>query len=265
MADNKQKLKNKNAVEYEIKQSGEDNIDIYPLGKKDQTDENMEKQDRILEEIVRGGQKKNDSNPLPINEITELIQKIKLLSNEDTGKIKSLPDLLSILKLDLSDLYDNQIDFLYEMFNLNGASTKEYNEFGLRADIDKEILQYCSKAEFNPDTDEYIPPIFENLTCNRVFKDYEREELPEEYRDVYDLLDKDDDDYDEINDDEGLPDNFVILANNGELPIRPKDDFGLMIDKIIHNQSEKKENVNEKEKKNENKVRNYIIIIYNLI
>lgn len=259
----KQKLKNKNAVEYEIKQSGEDNIDIYPLGKKDQTDENMEKQDRILEEIVKGGHKKvNDSNPVTNNEITELIQKIKLLSNEDTVKIKSLPDLLSILKLDLNDLLDNQIDFLYEMFNLNGASTKEFNEFGLRADIDKEVLQYCSKAEFNPDTDEYIPPIFENLTCNRVFKDYEREELPEEYRDVYDLLDKDDDDYDKINDDEGLPDNFVILANNGELPIQPKDDFGLMIDKIIHNQSESNE---KKEKKNENKVRIYLTIyVYNI-
>ena len=256
MTDNK-KLKNKEAAEFILINAGNNTIDLIPKGRKDQTEEAMMRQDYILEQIISTNQVEDvltDENKKPLNkELEALFVKIRSISKDDLSKIKNenfnMIDFLSLLNINKDDLNDVETNFLFDLFNLSGATVKEYNEFGLPKNVDPDILNYCTKDEFNPETDEYVPPIFENLHCNREDIDFNRNDLEEDYREVYDQLMNEDDCEDE------LPDDFVMIANEGYLPIKPKSNIDEIISNIVNNKhTQIKEDVIKEEDEEEEEV-----------
>ncbi len=247
---NDKKLKNKDAAEFQLINSGNNVIDIIPIGKRDQTTENMEKQDKILEQIVSSNV--IDKSNTKINNLERIHNKLKATNRDELHKFISnefsLDSFLFFINLNKDDLSDEETNFLFDLFNLNGASIKEYNKFGLPVTVDSDILQFCSTTEFNPDTDEFIPPIYENLQCDRIDIDINRNDLDEDYREVYDQLMNDD----EVKDD--LPDDFVLKANEGINPLIPKMNFDNLISNILENKNEIiEEEVNTKLIQNTNK------------
>lgn len=130
------------------------------------------------------------------------------------------------------ELDDNKIDQIFKNARIK-ADVVEYNEYGLKKTIDRELLQFVTNKEFREGVDIFIPaPNMEMIQQNRFDIDIKPEEMDEDYKEVYDALKSDDDeDCEKIQEEvEGLQiervikggeleDDFVILANEGELPI----------------------------------------------
>ena len=231
-------LRNKNAAEFKLINDGGEEVDLIPVDRPDEPEEITRIREKCFEMIVSTNDNKQEK------EIPEGIQiiakKISELSKETIQKYIEKNNVYLLFKnelnLNLEDLNSTELDFVLKLFSPNkDVKMKEYNEYGLPKDIDPEILQFVSNKEFNPATDEYIPPIFEAIHEDRIHFDLERNDLEEDYREVYDKL-KDEIDVKEedlvqkeinqINkkdkkeeEDGDFPDDFVLLANGGELPL----------------------------------------------
>jgi hypothetical protein len=93
------------------------------------------------------------------------------------------------------------------------AEITEYNKYGLRKDINPEILNYITDKEFQEGVDIFIPaPDGTPIDTNRFDIDIPLDKMDEEHKEVYQTLQED-------VEAEELEDNFLLLANEGELPI----------------------------------------------
>lgn len=144
----------------------------------------------------------------------------------------------SKLPLDINNLDDKKVDELLKRSKID-AKFVEYNEFGLPTDVHPEVLEYVTNKEFVEGVDVYIPA--PNMTYeNRFDIDIPVEEMDDEYKEVYNALNADDDDGDELEDD------FIFLANEGEAPVKI-DDTKQYVEQVVQPQQNKqvKNNNNE--------------------
>lgn len=247
MINNKKNLKNKDATHLQLIPGENNEIDIYPVEKGEMTEDQINKRDFIMQQIMstNAADTKESSKPELnskgyIESVQFITDKLKALGEDKLKEYLSQPEFnlnsfLNLISLDCNSLSDAQTDFVFNLFTLEGAKIKEYNEFGLPKDIDPEVLEYVTNAPFNPDVDQYVPPVFENLHCNRVHVDINRNDLDEDYREVYDILMNDED----ILAEDEMPDDFVLLANQGALPVKPKQNFDSMMTLIRSNEDNK--------------------------
>lgn len=227
-------FKNKDAVEIKLVNAGGEEIDIIRIDRPDMTEENIEKREKIIDMIVSTSEEEVKKIPSELHNLLENLKKIDKKTFKDYVSKNKIVDLFNDqLGLKLEDLNEKELDFVMKILNINKSDVKmkEYNEFGLPIDIDPEILEYISVDPFNPETDEFIPPLIENLDCNREHIDIDRSELNDDYKEVFDKLQKEYDikESNEKDDDDFLPDDFVLIANGGTLPILVNDDAELLI------------------------------------
>ena len=116
---------------------------------------------------------------------------------------------------------DKALNELFKKVKIN-AKIVEYNELGLRKDTPKEILEFATNKEFDEENDIFVPAIgvdVRKLDC--YDNDMKEEEMNDEYKELEKEMNNFDDDNknEEIEEDNLLDDNFVLLANEGELPI----------------------------------------------
>jgi len=115
----------------------------------------------------------------------------------------------------IDQMSDKKIDELLQNAKIS-ANIVEYNEYGLKKkDLNPEILEYVTKKEFQPGVDIFIPaPGYENIQYENQYDiDIKPEDMNEEYKEVFEALGSDKDEGEELEDD------FVMLANEGQLPI----------------------------------------------
>ena len=142
------------------------------------------------------------------------------------------------------------------------AKIVEYNEFGLPKDTDPEILKYASNKEFIEGVDIFIPAPVNNITELKKFDtDIKEENMDEEMKELEkelksdseeennnnnnkDIKEKINNEKNEIIEEGNIDDNFILLANGGELPIEFIND---------KNEEDKKESKIEENKEDKNK------------
>jgi len=96
------------------------------------------------------------------------------------------------------------------------ADVVEYNKYGLRKDINPEVLNYVTDKEFVEGVDIFIPASGAiPIDHNRFDIDIPVEKMDDNYREVYDALQ----DENEVLAEEELEDDFVLLANEGIVPM----------------------------------------------
>lgn len=112
------------------------------------------------------------------------------------------------------ELDEKKIDELLKRAKISAEIT-EYNKFGLRKDIDPEVLKYVTDKEFVEGVDIFIPaPMGTQIEGNRFDIDIPVEQMNDDYKEVFDAMKSDDEAF------EGeLEDDIVLLANEGVLPI----------------------------------------------
>jgi hypothetical protein len=174
------------------------------------------------------------------------------------------------------------INELFKRIKVN-AKIVEYNEFGLPKDTDPEILQYVTNKEFQEGVDIFIPAPKDNLKDMRRFDtDIKEENMNEEYKELdAEMMSSDDEYYTNKNkenknekkeneiiennnnekenenkkeeekekeikiiEEGNIEDNFILIANNGELPIE------FLSEKELQ-EREELENKNNPENKNQ--------------
>jgi len=157
----------------------------------------------------------------------------------------NLKDLLKGNKEKLLDIDDKTLDILLSKSKAKfEADFTEYNEYGLKKDTNPELLQYVTKKQFREGTDLFIPaPNYNEIMAqqeNRVDIDIDIEKMDDEYRAVFNLLNEaelnendaqfknvplqdnvnaKDINIIETNTEGGLMDDFILMANDGKLPI----------------------------------------------
>ena len=203
---------------------------------------NFNKNEKILN-------KKNNEN----NE-EEIDTSSKKLDNNNNNKninefIKSNEDLI------------NDEKYIKEILKKVKVKAKivEYNEFGLPKDTDPEILKFASNKEFIEGVDIFIPAPKNNETELKKFDtDIKEENMDEEMKELEKELKSDSEEENNINIDnnknnldenkkneiieEGnIEDNFILLANGGELPIE-----------FINEKEEEDKKEEDKKEENEN-------------
>lgn len=250
----KSKYKNKDAAEFKLFNDGGEDIDIVPVDRPNEPEEITKKREKYIEEIINTNSnpefqnKKVEPEILISDNLKQMISKIRDLNIEILNEYLKEGNLTNLfekeLNMKLDELNEEELNFVYKIFKIdsNDVKGKEYNEYGLPKDIDPEVLEYVSMEPFNPDTDQYIPPVFENLDCDRIHIDLQRNELDEEYREVYDNLlhdenvkeYKDVENKNKINeiveeDNDFFPDDFVLIANGGKLPLEIDEDAKKLI------------------------------------
>ena len=172
-------------------------------------------------------------------------------------------------KIDITKIEDDEkLKEIFKNFKVN-AKMVEYNDLGLKKDTDPELLKLITEQEFIEGVDIFVPAPKDN--DGKIIKEYDNdlkeENMNEEYKELEKELKSDDeeekkteDKKEEINttdikkenneediekDDikkdikiEGdLEDDFVLLANGGELPIE-------LITEQEKEKSEKNNNIN---------------------
>jgi hypothetical protein len=162
----------------------------------------------------------------------ELKQK-ELNKHLKSSKLTVDPAEEIVIDTNLPLIDDNKVDQIFEKAKIK-AEVVEYNEYGLKKNIDPELLKYVTNKEFREGVDIFIPaPNLALIDQYRFDIDIKPEEMDEEYKEVYDALKSDDeDDNQKVEEEEvegikiekvikgdELEDNFVVLANEGELPI----------------------------------------------
>lgn len=121
------------------------------------------------------------------------------------------------------DQENKYFDELFKRVKVN-AKIVEYNELGLKKDTPPEIMQFVTNKEFKEGVDIFIPaPVITDEALHIYDNDMKEEEMNDEYKEVEKELksdsEKDNKDKNEENDNNILEDNFILLANGGELPI----------------------------------------------
>ena len=354
MTDNK-KLKNKEAMEFSLINSGNTIVDVQPLERTNEPEHLYNNREIILEKLVKTIKDKdkikdNSDKKIKVHPLMQIKSSLSNLSPIELNNLKSkfnnnvkfnINEFLKSLNINLDELNNNEISCIFDLFKLNGAKIKEYNNYGLPKDVDPEVLNYVTNAEFNPDTDIFIPAVLNDnkslinnnldnsqnknqindLDSNIILRrnedfDIKREDLEEEYREVFDNLvneenfdevlivknkDNSNNNYNELlnrnniddkkiegkfddiyvmkndinennnsfnevivykkkdkhDNDNNLPDNFILLANQGEDPIELKDDFDNFLQNIMGEEAlNKKEDLNNSKNNDINKLDN---------
>ena len=154
-------------------------------------------------------------------------------------------------KIDISKIEDEEkVKEIFKNLKIN-AKIVEYNELGLKKDTDPELLKLVTDKEFIEGVDIFVPAPKDNN--GKIIKEYDNdmneENMNEEYKDLEKELQSDDEDEkiiksakeeekekkeEEINTSSkeenltenknieikgDLEDDFVLLANEGELPV----------------------------------------------
>lgn len=145
---------------------------------------------------------------------------------KDELKSLTLKELLSSSnKEKLLEIDDKTLDLLIKKSNAKiNAEMIHYNEYGLKSSVDPEVLEYVTDKRFREGVDLFIPaPNYaEVMQQNRVDCDINPEEMTEDYKEVYDALNNED--YASEAEDAVLEDDFILLANEGKLPIELLED-----------------------------------------
>ena len=137
---------------------------------------------------------------------------------------------------------DKAIDELFKHIKIT-AKCVEYNELGVRKDTDPEILKFLTNKEFQEGVDLFIPAsrLNEAALCS-YDNDMRVDEMDDEYKELEKELQSDNEENanekENENKDNELEDNFILLANEGELPIA-------FIDQKEKENKDKKEGLNE--------------------
>jgi len=131
----------------------------------------------------------------------------------------TLKELLSGNKEKLLEIDDKTLDSILKKSNAKiVADLIEYNEFGLKSNLNPEILEYVTDKKFTEGVDLFIPaPNYnEIMEQNCIDIDIDPNEMNPDYKEVYEALNKEESD----NDNDGiLEDDFILIANEGKLPI----------------------------------------------
>ena len=187
--------------------------------------------------------KKNEVINFNKNEKISNLNKNKKVSNNEEEEIDT-----SSKKLDNKNINDfiksnedliNDEKYIKEILKKVKVKAKivEYNEFGLPKDTDPEVLKYASNKEFIEGVDIFIPAPVNNITeLNKFDTDIKEENMDEEMKELEkelksdseeennnnkneDTKDKNNNEKNEIIEEGNIEDNFILLANGGELPI----------------------------------------------
>lgn len=124
----------------------------------------------------------------------------------------------------LEDLNEKEIDELFSKANIDrGVKVVEYNKWGIQKNLglDKEAMDFFSANPFNPEEDEFIPSAVYHKPQDRQDIDIDPNTLDPDYREVFDILMKEEDNYSQ--DGGELEDNFLVLANGGINPVDLND------------------------------------------
>jgi len=110
-------------------------------------------------------------------------------------------------------LDDNKIEELFKRVKLDEkVKIADYNELGIRKEnINDEVLKYITNKEFKEGIDEFIPSRV--IPANVYDIDIKPEEMDQEHKDLFDAIEEKYEGYEEIED------NFILMANDGKLPI----------------------------------------------
>ena len=208
------------------------------------------------------------------NEVVNFDKKKKVSEIEND---KLLNDLKNN-KIDLTKIEDEEkVNEIFKKLKVN-AKMVEYNEFGLKKDTDPELLKFVTNKEFVEGVDIFVPaPKDNNDKIIKEFDtDMKEENMNEEFKELENELKSDSENENEnkINDKEDkkdnekkcedintstkkedkkeetkdkndieitgdLEDDFVLLANGGELPIE------FLTEKEIKEEEKKKEELNK--------------------
>ena len=206
------------------------------------------------------------------NEVVNFDKKKKVAEIEND---KLLSDLKNN-KIDLAKIEDEEkVNEIFKKLKVN-AKMVEYNEFGLKKDTDPELLKFVTNKEFVEGVDIFVPAPRDNN--DKIIKDYDtdmkEENMNEEFKELENELKSDSENENNNNDKEDkkdnekkcedintsskkedkkeetkdkndieitgdLEDDFVLLANGGELPIE------LLTEKEIKEEEKKKEELNK--------------------
>lgn len=205
----------------------------------------LEDDEELISTNVKKGAKKLDE----YNREKEIKFKPSEKSQAKKKEVENLnlDDLLKGNKEKLLEIDDKTLDALMTKSKAKiEADFVEYNEFGLKKDINPEILDYVTNKKFQEGYDLFIPvPNYDQVmekNKNRVDIDIDPEKMDEDCKEVFDLLkdeEFDDENANEIDDENanaeenkdsnakiyvaningGLEDDFILLANEGKLPI----------------------------------------------
>jgi hypothetical protein len=197
---------------------------LKELGVELRNNNNQDEIRKHLNEINKENLVKKVNIDLTRNEILRFEKNSKLKSfSEEVEEIVDtcLPDknVKNLQKKETNNgsksLDEKNIDEILKSAKISAEIT-EYNKYGLRKDIDPEVLDYVTDKEFVEGVDIFIPASgkFE-IEQNRFDIDIPPEKMDENYKEVYEALQNEEegDVYEE------LEDNFVLLANDGVAPI----------------------------------------------
>ena len=196
------------------------------------------------EEIINTNikkEKKKENNKEDKKEEKKIQFKPNKKVTETPVSTLTLKELLEGNKDKLLDIDDKTLDLLIKKSKLKiDANLVEYNEYGLKKGINPEILEYVTDKKFREGLDIFIPaPNFiESLQQNRVDCDIDPNEMNPDYKEVYDALNSEGEE-----NDGGLEDDFILLANEGKLPIDLLDNCEDDKDEIVLVETNKKVNV----------------------
>ena len=200
-----------------------------------------------------GNNKKGVQFNFDKNEVINFDKKEKI---SDIQKDKFINDIKNN-KIDLTKIEDEEkVNEIFKNLKVN-AKIVEYNEFGLKKDTNPELLKFVTNKEFVEGVDIFVPAPRDN--DGKIIKEYDNdmkeENMNEEYKELENELKSDSENEDTVNkkkveDDKNdnnksgeintsskqekneneindkkiditgdLEDDFVLLANGGELPI----------------------------------------------
>ena len=200
-----------------------------------------------------GSNKKGVQFNFDKNEVINFDKKEKI---SDIQKDKFINDIKNN-KIDLTKIEDEEkVNEIFKNLKVN-AKIVEYNEFGLKKDTNPELLKFVTNKEFVEGVDIFVPAPRDN--DGKIIKEYDNdmkeENMNEEYKELENELKSDSENEDTVNkkkveDDKNdnnksgeintsskqekneneindkkiditgdLEDDFVLLANGGELPI----------------------------------------------
>jgi hypothetical protein len=191
--------------------------------------------------------KKGDNYDLDKNEIINFDKKQKVGEIQHERLLNDIKNK----KIDITKIEDDEkLKEIFKNFKVN-AKMVEYNDLGLKKDTDAELLKLITEQEFIEGVDIFVPAPKDN--DGKIIKEYDNdlkeENMNEEYKELEKELKSDDeeekkteDKKEEINTTDikkenneediakdvikkdikiegDLEDDFVLLANGGELPI----------------------------------------------
>jgi len=222
-------------------------------------------------------EKKGVNFDLDKNEIINYDKKQKV---DELQREKLINDIKN-KKIDISKIEDEEkVKEIFKNLKVN-AKIVEYNELGLKKDTDPEILKLVTNKEFVEGVDIFVPAPKDNE--GKIIEEYDNdmneENMNEEYKELEKELKSDDEDEKKIKNFDNkdnkdikekkeeeistssktdnlienknieikgdLEDDFVLLANGGELPVE-----------LITEQEKEKEQLDKNEKDNLNNKNN---------